>query len=454
MPPTRHRQLAVAAEELIVSCSPTAVSAGRIAHMRDVRKRRVAVLTGSSLCHNPRALKEASALARAGYDVTILGAWLDPALKARDVHLMRTIPFAFSPVLDFTLPGMADHLARLVRRVGRKAAQAVYNLSALQSPLQLGFGIGRLLKHALAMRADLYIAHSEPSLYVGRELLRRGRRVGVDMEDWFSEDLLPEARRHRPLGLLKWLERDLLLHGSHATCPSHAMSAALAAEYGCAPPSVVYNAFAWSERQALDDAVRDRNDARVPSICWYSQTIGPGRGLEDLLAALPLLKHDAEIHLRGNSASGFEDWANTRVPERWRQRIFFHPLVPNDELLSRVAEHDIGFAGEMKYCRSRDLTVTNKILHYLLAGLAVVASDTAGQREVASQARDAVLLYPSGDAHALANALDALLASPDLMRRTKAAALAAAQETFSWERQEATLLAAIARATGRPVKAS
>jgi glycosyltransferase involved in cell wall biosynthesis len=446
MQPARHGELAVAADELIVARSTAGVGTGRGAHMSEARKLRVAVLTGNSLCHNPRALKEASAFARAGHDVAVLGAWLDPALKARDVRLMQDIPFAFYPVLDFTLPGVSDRLARLLRRAGKRAVQVVHDLTGLQSPFQLGFGIRRLLKHALAMRADLYIAHSESCLQVGRELLRRGRRVGVDMEDWYSEDLLPEARRHRPLGLLKSLERKLLLRGAHATCPSHAMSAALAAEYGCAPPAVVYNAFAWSERQALDGAARDRSDTRLPSICWYSQTIGPGRGLEDLLAALPLLKHDAEIHLRGNPASGFREWANARVPERWRQRMFFHPLVPNDELLSRVAEHDIGFAGEMKYCRSRDLTVTNKIMHYLLGGLAVVASDTAGQNEVAAQASGAVLLYPSGDAAALADVLNPLLASPERMRAAKAAALRAAQETFCWERQEPRLLDAVAAA--------
>ena len=64
-------------------------------------------------------------------------------------------------------------------------------------------------------------------------------------------------------------------------------------------------------------------------------------------------------------------------------------------MLSRIAEHDIGFAGEQNYCRSRDLTVTNKILHYLLGGLAVIASDTAGQRQIAAQAGEAVRVYPA-----------------------------------------------------------
>src|SRR5205085_8936966 len=267
--------------------------------------------------------------------------------------------------------------------------------------------------------------------------------------DWFSEDLLPEARRHRPLRLLRFLERELLLSGVCAFCPSQAMSMALSKEYGCRPPTVIYNGFEWSDQQALDGKIRDRRNAKIPSIHWYSTTLGPGRGIEDLLAATRYLEHDAEIHLRGNPAPGFEGWVKTRAPDHWQDKIFFHTLVANDQLLSRIAEHDIGFAGEMKYCRSRDLTITNKILHYLLGGLAVVASDTAGQQEVARQAPGAVQLYPSGNARALADVLNALLASAERIRGAKAAALTAAQKTFSWERQEGALLDAVAQALDR-----
>jgi glycosyltransferase involved in cell wall biosynthesis len=146
-------------------------------------------------------------------------------------------------------------------------------------------------------------------------------------------------------------------------------------------------------------------DRRFPSIYWFSQTLGNGRRLEDLIAALPLLKHEAEIHLRGKPVSGFEKWLSYRTPEAWRGRIMVHGLVSNAELLSRISEHDIGFAGETPLIRSRDLTVTNKILFYLLAGLAVVASETGGQREVASQAPSGVFLYRPGDASALARVL-------------------------------------------------
>jgi glycosyltransferase involved in cell wall biosynthesis len=417
---------------------------GRGGRMNGRHPSRIVLISGSSLCHNPRVMKAATTLARSGYDVRVLGAWLEADLKARDQAMIEQAPFRFEPVFDVTLPGLHRTAAHTLLRARRKAANAVYGLTGWQSRDQLGYGIGRMLARARALAADLYIAHSEPALYVAWRLMQDGRRAGVDMEDWFSEDLLPESRRRRPLALLRFLERDLLMRGVYASCPSRVLSEALAKEYGGKPPIVLYNAFPWKDRNAIDGRCKDRRNTAIASICWYSQTLGPGRGIEDLVGALPLLKCEAEIHLRGHAAPGMVDWIRERIPERWRQRVFFHPLVSNEELLSRIAEHDIGFAGEMPYCRSRDLTVTNKILHYLLGGLAVVASDTAGQREVAVQAKDAVAVYETGNPAALANALDRLLASHALLAHAKSTALQVARDSLCWEGQEPTLLTAIA----------
>ncbi|NQT12527.1 MAG: glycosyltransferase [Planctomycetes bacterium] len=221
------------------------------------------------------------------------------------------------------------------------------------------------------------------------------------------------------------------------------MSQALAREYGCRLPTVIFNAFAWKDRKSLDGRMKDRKRGQAASIHWYSQTLGHGRGLEDLLGALSFIRYEAEIHLRGRPVAGFSEWLASRVPEPWRKRIFTHDLVPNDELLSRIAEHDIGFAGEMNCCRSRDLTVTNKILHYLLGGLAVVASDTAGQREIAEQTPGAVAIYPSGDAKALAERINALLEHPQRLVEAKASALRAAESAFCWERMEPLLVESV-----------
>ncbi len=412
----------------------------------------IVILTGNHLCHNPRVLKEAATLARAGFDVEVLGAWVDASLKARDQKMMHGLTFRFVPVFDVAKSNPVAKLQRLFLRLRNKLGQWAFAISASPNRAQFGYAFRALTHVAHRRKAVLFIAHSEVALLVARDLLGAGRRVGVDMEDWFSEDLLPEARKRRPIPLMRDLEQQLLQQGAYATCPSRAMSEALANTYKCSPPTVIYNSFQWADRDSLDHVLKDRKDPRLPSIHWYSQTIGHGRGLEDLLAALPHLEHEAEVHLRGQPIAGFDAWLSARVPEPWRHRVFVHSVVTNEELLSRISEHDIGFAGDMKYCKNKDLTVSNKILHYLLAGLAVVASDTAGQREIADQAPGAVLVYPSGDAYALAARLNALLESPEQLKRAKVAALWAGEQTFCWERQEQSLLEGIARAVGAPTR--
>jgi len=399
-------------------------------------------------------------LAGAGYEVEILGAWLDAKLKARDQALLAGLPFQFTPVIDATV----QTWAWLKSRVQVRMAKEWHQHTGRETHWQLGYGVGALARVACRRKADLFIAHSEPALFAAKWLIEgRGQRaeaasqksvpksglrtpvsefqIGVDMEDWFSEDLPAEARRQRPVKLLRSLEQSALCKGAYATCTSHAMSEALEAEYGCRPPAVIYNAFPWSDRQSLDGKQLDRRDRRIPSVHWYSQTLGTDRGLGDLFAALPLVKLKFEIHLRGKPAAGFEDWLATKVPETWRHWVFLHPLVSNEQLLSRIAEHDIGFAGEQNnISRNRDLTVTNKILHYLLGGLAVVASDTTGQKEIAAQANEAVRIYSSGDAASLAHELNLLLASPESLHSAKSAALLSAESIFCWERQAPLLL--------------
>ena len=413
--------------------------------------RAVCLVTGNHLCHNPRVIKGAAALAEAGFDVEVLGGWFSAAMKARDQRLMQIMPFRYTPVVDLSGSDGRSRLRRSAAGVRRRIGLLSHAVAGLESTWQLGPAAQSLGAAARKRKAALFIAHSEAALPVIGNLLGRGCRVGVDMEDWYSEDLLPEARKGRPLRMLQRMEAELLGRGAFSSCPSDAMSVALASAYSCCAPTVIYNAFPLAERDAIDGKAADRADTSIPSIHWYSQTLGEGRGLEELVAALPMISHPAELHLRGNPAAGFDRWLIERLPSQWRGRVFLHGLVDNDQLMSRIAEHDIGFAGEMQYCRSRDLTITNKILQYLLAGLAVVASDTAGQKEVARQAPGAVMLYASGDTTALANLLNALLSSRVRLETAKRDALAAAKRTFCWERQEGKLLEAIDRAIASPL---
>ena len=412
-------------------------------------RRRIVILSGNHLCNNPRVAKEAECLADAGFDVEVLGAALRPDLAARDAALPAARRFRFSPVVRLFgangRPTLHGHALRAQRWCGTRVTRWLRR----DQPWALGYGVDALEGAARRCAADLYIAHSEAGLWVASRLARDGARIGVDMEDWYSRDLLPEARRWRPLGLLARLEAAVLRVAAHRTCPSSSMSEALARTFGVAPPTVIYNAFPWSDRARLDHQRLDRV-AAVPSLHWFSQTIGPGRGLEDLLAALPALAWDAEVHLRGTLSTAHRAWLEQRIPATWRSRVFVHAVVPHAQLLSRIAEHDIGLALDCSTPPSRDLTVSNKVLHYLLAGVAVIASATAGQVEISRACPEGVRLYPPGNAPALAAAINGLLGTTGALARAREASLRAAQERYCWERIAPRLLASVEAALSSP----
>jgi glycosyltransferase involved in cell wall biosynthesis len=264
--------------------------------------------------------------------------------------------------------------------------------------------------------------------------------VAFDFEDWYSHDLLPEANRSRPVRLLEKYEKIALNKGILTYTTSNAMATAMAEFAGSGIPRVLQNVFPFADREVLDHKIKDRVDVSRPSIHWYSQTIGPGRGIEFLVQSLADVTEPVEFHLRGNLYQDFGRELTNFLPPGKGHQLYFHPLVPHRELLSRIAEHDIGLATEEYVPESRNLTITNKILQYLQGGIAVVATDTLGQQEVAREAPDAVMLYRNKDRQGLALLLNGLLKDPERLKHAKLAALQAAREKFCWEHQQPWLV--------------
>ncbi len=398
---------------------------------------KILILIGAHLSTAPRPQKEAETLAKAGHKVIVRGFWFDPELVKRDKLLIQNRQWRFIPIIDFQ-PHNRWHNLKV--RLQGKIARELYKRFKIFSPELLGYGARAMLKVARETKADLTIVHSEAGLWVGNQLLNDGLKVGVDFEDWFSEDLLPEARVNRPIQQLKEYESRLAQQCQYCLATSHAMADALAQTYDTPKPTVIYNTFPLSERAKIDGTIKDRKNLKLPSLHWFSQTIGIGRGLETLFSALNHLQTPVEIHLRGNYPESAKQLLEPLIPEGWHKYIYFHPTIPNHELLSRIAEHDIGLALEKIDIYNRNLTVTNKLFQYLHGGLSVVATDTLGQKEILSQYSQLGNLIPSNNPVALAKVLDNLLQDFDRLNRAKNNALKIFQDKLCWENQEAILL--------------
>jgi glycosyltransferase involved in cell wall biosynthesis len=398
---------------------------------------RILIVSPGSPCRNPRPLKEAETLGRAGHDVTLLTVSESPALDLLEKQLTAGASFRHESVSP-----SRGVLTRLVGKVRTRLALEATVLG-FESLHALGQST-RLRRRAFALPADLTIVHNEIPFGIGRDLLRSGRRVAADFEDWYSEDLLPSDRRGRPLKKLRALERYLLHGAAYTSTTSAALSSALAQHYNAPAPAVLTNSFPLQT-----DPLRG-GPSFPPRLFWFSQTIGPGRGLEHFLAAWALTRHPSRLVLLGENRGGFDTEILARLPADFCSRVTFLPLVPPSELPALIARHDIGLALEQPFIVNRDLTITNKIIQYLNAGLAVVASDTAGQREVLSHDHAAGVIVATSETTAFAATLDTLLADRAALATRQRAARHLAETVYNWEREAPRLLALVAGALERP----
>jgi len=372
-------------------------------------------------------------LGEAGYRVTVLGIRNRKDTADADLALTTTAPFrhtwidtlggslfSFSKVLSIARRGQQRLARELVAQIGYQSAEALGPAAAL-------------LNQARRIPADLTIVHNEAAQWVGLRLLAEGRRVAVDFEDWNSEDLPPCAQKHRPLDLLRRNEQALLHRAAYATTTSEALADGLFVRYGGQRPSVITNSFPLPP---LPKRTLRTDDARPPSFFWFSQTIGPGRGLEAFLAAYAKTEISSRLTLLGQVQDTYRQHLLSTLPDALRPRIRFHDLVPPDKLPEVIAQHDIGLALENCTPPNKDLTISNKILQYLGGGLAVVATPTLGQREVLNRKAEAgIILANLDNPKPTAAALDALLADRTALRSRQLAARQLAESHYCWERE-------------------
>lgn len=407
---------------------------------------------------NPRVPKEAEALSRAGFDVTMVtsalpGSAVLAATAQNGVQLRQLNQRA--PWWGLWRHRMLQKSARLWP-VALRPQVAAYGSSFLD--------LFRFLRAAPMNVAR--IIHLEPA-FLAADAASVLDSAFCDFEDWYSEDLLPGRRSVALTNQLKEAEKRALKDSLACWCTSQSMAAALAGAYNAEEALIIRNVFPRRMREGIDGRWDDRpgmsqcsdsNDPAAPrpqgapvSFHWFSQTIGPGRGLEDVFAALADVSGEWELHLRGGMGN-YGRWLEEQCPSAVRRRLRIHALVSSEELTSRIAEHDVGLACESAVPRSRDVTITNKFFQYLQAGLAVVASDTAGQREAAGLAGGAVELYGSGDSDSLRSLLQKLVLDREKLGTMRRSAWQAGARLV-WENEAPKLVEAVERVSGMRQKA-
>lgn len=385
-------------------------------------------------CHNPRLLREADSLAEMGHEVRVVAPSISPELAESDRRHMAVRRWRLQSV-DFRPIGLAGKWRSFVVRGKRRFASEVFQTVGGEFLAETGYttALSRLKRTASREPADWFIAHTQAALPVAVSAAKKfGARVGFDCEDLLS------TLDGGSSDVVRLLEKKYLQSCSYVSVPSELIARRLVDDYGIRDPVVLYNCFPTKLAGKLTPP-----SARVISntmrVHWFSQTIGPGRGLEEAIDAIGMLNGPAELHLRGHILESYRNHIEILANQR-RVDLFVHPLIDHDLVIESLSDFDIGLALERTSNDGYSLTISNKIFSYLLAGLAVAASDTPGQREAMQRYPDAGFLYPPGSSEALAVGLQRWLDNRESLVLAKQSSWNAARERFCWDLEQQKLL--------------
>src|SRR5580704_4495329 len=403
---------------------------------------RICLVGAANPSNNPRLLREADLLSQQ-HEVRVVSQGSSRAAAEADARLLARRSWRLQRVDHPRADWLPSDVSRpewvrsvFVRGRRRLAEAAFHSFKATKlAEYSVCTSFSELLRLASAEAADWFIAHTQPALPVAVAAARRwNAKLGFDCEDLLTEtgDRFCEANR--------LIEQKYLRQCDYVTATSNAMADHLAKTYNIPDPTVLYNVFPLSLAEGLLRP-RQREPHAKLRLHWVSQTIGPDRGLQDVFEACAGLADQVEIHLRGR-ASEQEKKEQMALSQRWgvAECVKFHPLIDHDELISSMADYDVGLALERPRNRNYSLTVTNKVFSYMLAGLAVAATETPGQREPMDQVPGAGFLYPAGDTKSLRGALEIWIADREKLCQAQETAWDAARARFCWDVEQGGLV--------------
>jgi hypothetical protein len=402
----------------------------------------ICLIAPGHLASTPRLVKEADALSEAGYRV----------------HVVAGRHYAPADILDSEILGSARWQCTRIdyrggatasaRKVIRKLARLLVVHPAFATTV-----IAARSNHAEAIHMGAVAAKLPAGLYVGHGLSglasaavaakSRGVAYGFDAEDF--HDCETEAVMNEPAERVSAhvLQSNLLTGCSHLTSASPLIGRRFEEAYRVRPRTVL-NVFPRAQAPTAPVEVRGVSADRPARIYWFSQTIGPGRGLEAVVSILGRMRIPTSLHLRGFPAGGYAGHLQALATRSGMKRpIEFLPPGPPGEMARLAAGADLGLSTEPSLPPNRDICLTNKIFVYLLAGIPQLLSNTSAQIEIAPKLGDAAILADLSQVDSVAGKLDGFLGNLDRVAAARRSAWDLATRQYCWDVEKGIFLDSI-----------
>lgn len=347
----------------------------------------------NDLNFDQRMQRICTSLAEAGFEVTLVGRVLPGSPP------LSTQPFAQVRLKLFFTRGKLFYIE--------------YNL--------------RLLIWLLRRRFDIYSATDLDTLlpqYLAAKWQRKP--IVYDAHEYFPE--LPEIV-HRPFTHWVWqtIERIIVPRLRYAYTINTSYADIFRRKYGVVF-GVVRNAAVLRQQPLASPA--------EPPYILYQGAVNVGRGIEQMIAAMPLLP-ECNLYICG-TGDVFDDCVALVQQLELTERVRFLGRVPPAELRQITAQAFLGFTFFTQQGMSYYLSLANRFFDYFHAGIPQLCSAYPEYLRINAEYEIAQPL-PNLEPATIAQAVQQLLQDPEKYKTMQQNCLAARQY-INWQREAQTLL--------------
>lgn len=390
--------------------------------------KKACLITPGHIAADPRLVKEAQALSRAGMQVHLIFTQYVDYLIAHDKMILDANPGWTAQYLNWS---GGSFFSKVVRVVGGLMRFTQNNNTKINRNYLWQ------LNKAIAYPADIYIAHNPGAVSIAVTAAKKNKaKCGFDAED-FHRNERSDDENDEDVKLKTAIENATIHQFDYMV----AASPQIAAKYEELFNRIVTPVLNVFPKTHINTIIN--NTDKPLQLFWFSQTIGRNRGLEMVIDAINLSGIVMELHLLGKVDISYKDklLALNDKHQHPYAVIHFHSPVPGDELFNITAKYDIGIASEPGFSTNNKIALSNKLFTYIQCGLAVVASNTTAQAWFMEQYPETGKLY--GDEDELAAILTAYHSNRDLLYETKKSSYAIGQTKLNWEIESDKLITVV-----------
>ena len=373
------------------------------------------MILGNPFVNDNRVLREAGALAKAGYRVKLFASQYPKLLNYEKVDGFEVVRLKVKNYSPFRLK--------------------IY-------PYYTEFY--KAYKRLVEEKADIYHCHDLDTLLIGYLVARKNKaKIVYDSHEYwpsrtyFSKTAFDYLKVIIREPIFHSMEKNLIKRVDAVIAANETSANALSKHYKINRPIAIYN-YHSIRNQKNSDILRESLNLKGMRIILFLGGINKGRGILELVKSLKFLPTDYHLVFLGTGP--YKEKAENLARERKvNDRIHFPRAVPPTEVVKWASGADVGVSPIQNISKSYYFSSPNKVFEYLMAGLPIAVSDFPEMKRILFK-YDVGETFDPDDPKTIAKAVGKIFSSESRYKYLRNNAFKAVKEEYNWEMESKKLL--------------